>query len=144
MTAAKDAYDDYQRHRSDNEVNKRRAKVLRQGHLKEEVWSKVTVGDVIRMEDDQFVAADVLLLSTSEPNGLCYIETSELDGETNLKSKQCVPEALVLGEDPDQLGAFDGEIICEAPNNQLNKFEGTLFWRRNKYGVHDWFKTLLY
>ncbi|XP_068248598.1 probable phospholipid-transporting ATPase IM isoform X2 [Palaemon carinicauda] len=126
VTATKDAYDDYQRHRSDNQVNKRKSHVLRKGQLKEEIWSKVEVGDVIRMENNQFVAADILLISTSEPNGLCYIETSELDGETNLKCKQCLPETENLGHDDSSIGSFRGEIRCEPPNNQLNKFDGVL------------------
>lgn len=40
----------------------------------------VCVGDIIKLENNQFVAADLLLLSSSEPHGLCYIETAELDG----------------------------------------------------------------
>lgn len=137
VTAVKDAYDDFQRHRSDSQVNRRKSYVLRNGQLVEESWSKVVVGDVIRMENDQFVAADVLLLCTSEPNGLCYIETSELDGETNLKCKQCLPETEDLGQDDGLIGTFQGEIRCEPPNNQLNKFEGTLHWEGNLHPLDN-------
>jgi len=45
-----------QRHRSDNQVNNRRSLVFRNGKLVEERWHKVVVGDIIRMENNQFVA----------------------------------------------------------------------------------------
>ncbi|XP_067642214.1 phospholipid-transporting ATPase ID isoform X3 [Eurosta solidaginis] len=137
LTAVKDAYDDIQRHLSDSQVNNRRSKTLRNGQLIDAKWSGVQVGDVIRLENNQFVAADILLLTTSEPNGLCFIETAELDGETNLKCKQCLPEITELGQRHDLLWNFNGEIICERPNNLLNKFEGTLIWRNQRYALDN-------
>lgn len=137
LTAVKDAYDDFQRHQNDSQVNHRRAKTLRNGKLVEEKWASVQVGDVIRLENDQFVAADILLLSSSEPNGLCYIETAELDGETNLKCRQCLEQTAAMGQDDAQLGVFDGEIVCETPNNLLNKFDGTLSWRNEHYSLDN-------
>jgi len=78
-----------------------------------------------------------MILSTSEPNGFCFVETAELDGETNLKCRQSLSETVHLGDNIDQLASFDGEIICEAPNNNLTKFEGTLFWKGEKYPVDN-------
>ena len=49
-----------QRHRSDNQVNKRMSQVLRDGRLREEQWQNVIVGDIIRMHNDQFVAVSTL------------------------------------------------------------------------------------
>uniref|UniRef100_A0A915BAB5 Phospholipid-transporting ATPase n=2 Tax=Parascaris univalens TaxID=6257 RepID=A0A915BAB5_PARUN len=126
FSAAKDAYDDIQRHRSDSQVNNRISYVVKSGQLVEEKWMNVKVGDIIRMENDQFVAADLLLLSTSEPHGLCYIETAELDGETNLKARQALPETFEMGDKLSLISDFRGEIVCEAPNNRLNQFEGKL------------------
>ncbi|EZA50765.1 putative phospholipid-transporting ATPase ID [Ooceraea biroi] len=137
LTAVKDAYDDFQRHSSDSQVNNRKSRTLRGTNLREERWSQVQVGDVIRMENDQFVAADVLLLTTSEPNGLCYIETAELDGETNLKCRQCLPETAEMMDNHELIGQFDGEIVCEVPNNLLNKFDGTLTWKGHKYPLDN-------
>lgn len=89
------------------------------------------------MENNQFVAADLMLLSTSEPNGLCYIETAELDGETNLKAKQCLNETSEMGQDHELLSRFDGEIVCEPPNNILNKFDGTLIWNNQRHSLDN-------
>uniref|UniRef100_A0A8C4EX33 Phospholipid-transporting ATPase n=1 Tax=Dicentrarchus labrax TaxID=13489 RepID=A0A8C4EX33_DICLA len=136
ITAVKDATDDYFRHKSDQQVNNRQSQVLIRGSLQNEKWMNVRVGDIIRLENNQFVAADILLLCSSEPYGLCYIETAELDGETNLKVRQALTVTSDL-KDITKLMDFDGEVICEPPNNKLDKFTGTLYWRDNKYPLDN-------
>uniref|UniRef100_A0A671NFW5 Phospholipid-transporting ATPase n=1 Tax=Sinocyclocheilus anshuiensis TaxID=1608454 RepID=A0A671NFW5_9TELE len=137
ITAVKDATDDYFRHKSDQQVNTRQSQVLIKGKLQNEKWMNVRVGDIIKLENNQFVAADLLLLSSSEPYGLCYIETAELDGETNLKVRQALTVTSDLGDDVSKLADFNGEVICEPPNNKLDKFTGTLYWKDNKYPLDN-------
>ncbi|XP_061881093.1 phospholipid-transporting ATPase ID-like [Entelurus aequoreus] len=137
VTAAKDATDDLNRHRSDNQVNNRKVQVLIDGKLRSEKWMSVQVGDIIKLENNQFVTADLLLLSSSEPLNLVYIETAELDGETNLKVRQALPVTGDLGDDVNKLADFNGEVHCEPPNNRLDRFTGTLTSAGQKYALDN-------
>ncbi|XP_053742778.1 phospholipid-transporting ATPase ID [Synchiropus splendidus] len=136
ITAVKDATDDYFRHRSDRQVNNRRSNILNGGSFQAEKWMNVRVGDIIKLENNQPVAADMLLLCSSEPHGLCYIETAELDGETNLKVRQALTVTSDL-KDSIKLADFNGEVKCEPANNRLDKFAGTLIWGDNKYPLDN-------
>ncbi|KAG6922798.1 ATPase phospholipid transporting 8B2, partial [Chelydra serpentina] len=97
----------------------------------------IQVGDIIKLENNNFVTADLLLLSSSEPHSLTYIETAELDGETNLKVKQALTVTAELGLDLQKLSDFNGEVKCEAPNNKLDKFTGTLTLHGEKFALDN-------
>uniref|UniRef100_A0A914EH55 Phospholipid-transporting ATPase n=1 Tax=Acrobeloides nanus TaxID=290746 RepID=A0A914EH55_9BILA len=125
VSAVKDAYDDIQRHISDNAINNRKTLVIRNGQLEEEKWKNIKVGDIIRLENNQFITADLLLLSSSEPYGICYIETAELDGETNLKARTALPEVAAMGDDIKRISTFDGKETKLMMNSGKTKFKRT-------------------
>uniref|UniRef100_A0A670IYY4 Phospholipid-transporting ATPase n=1 Tax=Podarcis muralis TaxID=64176 RepID=A0A670IYY4_PODMU len=133
VSAAKDAIDDVVRILS---LQTPPIKMWFSSSLKDDLWLNVEVGDIIKLENNNFVTADVLLLSSSEPHSLTYIETTELDGETNLKVKQALTVTAELGEDL-ACSLPAGEIKCEAPNNKLDKFMGTLLFKGEKYALDN-------
>uniref|UniRef100_A0A673UC09 Phospholipid-transporting ATPase n=1 Tax=Suricata suricatta TaxID=37032 RepID=A0A673UC09_SURSU len=142
ITAVKDAIDDMERHQNDNQVNNRSVMVLMNGRIKEDKWMNIQVGDILKLRNNQPVTADILLLSSSEPYSLTYIETAELDGETNLKVKHALPVTSNLEDNLELLSAFDGKVTCESPNNKLDKFTGILTYKGKNY-ILDHEKLLL-
>ena len=66
-----------------------------------------------------------ILLASSEPQGMCYIETSNLDGETNLKIRSAVQLTSGLNS-PLRMSEFRGDVQCEPPNRNLYDFKGNL------------------
>jgi phospholipid-transporting ATPase len=125
-SAFKETQEDLKRHQSDRELNSRLAKVMcADGSFESRKWKNIRVGDVIRVESNDSIPADLVLLSSSEPEGLCYIETSNLDGETNLKIKQANPLTSHLTAPP-LVTALRGALRSEHPNNSLYTYEGTL------------------
>ncbi|XP_036891891.1 phospholipid-transporting ATPase FetA-like isoform X4 [Sturnira hondurensis] len=142
ITAVKDAMDDLKKHRNDNQVNNRSVLVLMNGRMEEKKWMNIQVGDIIKLENNQPVTADILLLSSSEPYSLTYVETAELDGETNLKVKQALSVTSQMEANLKLLSAFDGEVKCESPNNKLDRFTGILTYKGKSY-ILDHDKLLL-
>uniref|UniRef100_A0A3B3CKK2 Phospholipid-transporting ATPase n=1 Tax=Oryzias melastigma TaxID=30732 RepID=A0A3B3CKK2_ORYME len=137
ITGVKDANDDINRHRSDKQVNNRTTEVLVDGKLKEERWKNVQVGDIVKLQNNHFIPADILLLSSSEPLNLVYVETADLDGETNLKVKQALTVTGELGNNLEAYSSFTGEVRCEPPNNRLDKFKGTLTMSGQTHGLDN-------
>lgn len=77
------------------------------------------------VERDEFFPADLLLLSSSYEDGICYVETMNLDGETNLKLKQSVEATIPFCEE-NSFKKFKALVKCEDPNENLYSFTGTM------------------
>ncbi|XP_039009204.1 probable phospholipid-transporting ATPase 4 [Hibiscus syriacus] len=135
LSMAKEALEDWQRFMQDIKVNNRKVKFHKgEGVFGNRSWKKLRVGDVVKVEKDQFFPADLLLLSSSYEDGICYVETMNLDGETNLKVKRALEVTLPLNED-EAFKNFTGTIKCEDPNPSLYTFIGNFEYSDEVYAL---------
>ncbi|NXJ13106.1 AT8B3 ATPase, partial [Odontophorus gujanensis] len=135
IRALRDLIDDIGRHQSDRSINSRPCEILSGRSFCWQKWRDVCVGDIVRLRKDSVVPADMLLLCSSEPSSLCYVETSDIDGETNLKFRQALLVTHQELTSEESLAAFDGRVTCEEPNSRMHSFTGVLQWRGETYAL---------
>jgi phospholipid-transporting ATPase len=123
----KDAFEDYKRNKSDNEENFKATKVYRasSGTFEDVIWKDLKPGNIVKVSEDEAIPADLCLLGSSDAKGTLYIETKNLDGETNLKNKYVHKDINErIAGNMTALQTMKGSIYSEAPNNAIYKFEG--------------------
>ncbi|KAK8938440.1 putative phospholipid-transporting ATPase 9 [Platanthera zijinensis] len=132
-TMAKEAVEDWRRFQQDTAVNNRKVRVHNgNGVFEEKEWKKLRVGDIVKVEKDEFFPADLVLLSSSYDEAICYVETMNLDGETNLKLKQSLEVTSHLHDDSN-FHHFKAVIKCEDPNANLYSFVGSMEFEEQQY-----------
>lgn len=125
VSAVKELVEDFKRGAADKELNSSTSYVLEGSSFVARKWIDVAVGDIVRVDSEEPIPADVVLLASSEPEGLCYIETANLDGETNLKIKQAHGDTAPYVS-PSELSRVRGQLESELPNSSLYTYEATL------------------
>ncbi|XP_069069201.1 phospholipid-transporting ATPase IF isoform X2 [Pleurodeles waltl] len=125
VTAIKQGYEDWLRHKADNEVNGAPVYVVRSGGLVKTRSKNIRVGDIVRVAKDETFPADLVLLSSERVDGSCHVTTASLDGETNLKTHFAVPETAVL-QSVSNLDTLSAIVECQQPEADLYRFVGRI------------------
>jgi phospholipid-translocating ATPase len=125
ITALKELVDDRYRAAADKLANQRKYKIIRGGHETEVMSKDIMVGDIVRLKDKEEVPCDMCLLHSSSPNGICFVQTTNLDGETNLKARQAPNESQNLSVA--QIETFRGVVECSAPDHFVYKFDARMW-----------------
>jgi phospholipid-translocating ATPase len=91
-------------------------------------WKGLHVGDFILLRNNDRIPADAIAISSGEPDCTCYIETKNLDGETNLKIKRGIKDLAHVRSPKDckELKAF---VDAEVPNANLYSFSGAFHYQ---------------
>lgn len=124
VSASKEAWDDHSRYLLDKQANEKKVWVVQKG-MKTQINAKdIHVGDIVWLRENEEVPCDLVLLGTSEPQGICHVETAALDGETDLKTR--IVPLPCLGLTSDLLHKIKGLIECPGPDNDIRRFDGNL------------------
>ena len=131
LNGLRDMYEDFKRKKSDKKENSSICFIYdtMSKSFEQKQWHDIKLGDIIKVENNQQFPADLLLLSTSDENGISYVETKNLDGEINLKFKQANKKIhdKIYNKDLSKLSNLFYVCVTKPPNEFIYKFDATLY-----------------
>lgn len=129
-TMVKEAIEDYSRYKQDCLSNDRKVEKYTNGKW---TWVKcwtLRPGDLIHVKKEDEFSADTLILKSSNDSGYCFIDTKNLDGETNLKETCALLE--FKHKTFDEIKDMPGSVICDEPDENLKEWNGTIIFKKER------------
>ncbi|XP_067842769.1 phospholipid-transporting ATPase IH isoform X4 [Heptranchias perlo] len=125
VTAIKQGYEDWLRHKADNAVNKCPVHVIQHGKVVQKQSRKLRVGDIVMTSENETFPCDLVFLSSSSEDGTCFVSTASLDGESSTKTYQAVSDTKALQTEV-EVDTLNATIECEQPQPDLYNFVGRI------------------
>ena len=129
VSIIREGIEDYSRASLDKQQNNEETTAYRDHN-----WEKITsgelyVGEIVEVLQDNTFPADLILIDSELPGGICFIETGTLDGEKTLKQKEAPKETREkFKENNEKIQKFEifGEVIADMPNPALYQLNGRM------------------
>uniref|UniRef100_A0A8D0GU60 Phospholipid-transporting ATPase n=1 Tax=Sphenodon punctatus TaxID=8508 RepID=A0A8D0GU60_SPHPU len=125
VTAIKQGYEDWLRHKADNAMNRCPVHFIQHGKLVRKQSRKLRVGDIVMVKEDETFPCDLIFLSSSRTDGTCFVTTASLDGESSQKTHHAVQDTKAFHNEQD-IDTLHATIECEQPQPDLYKFVGRI------------------
>ena len=130
VSMLRELIEDLSRYKFDKINNNRKVIILKEGEFIEDISENIQVGDIILVNENTEFPCDLILLDSTNVDGICYIETGTLDGEKNLKNK--ISNKEIKGKFyqggilTNNFIHLKGKVECDMPNPELYKFDGKM------------------
>lgn len=123
FTMLKEGYEDIKRYQADKLINEKEALVYnyQTKQFERKMWWKIRVGEIIKTLTYEEIPCDLMCLKTSLKTGMCFLDTMNLDGETNLKERMTFKETKLLSDD--EIIGMSGKIVCDEADENLEKWD---------------------
>ena len=145
ISLIREGVEDYRKYTNDKKANETLISVYKLPRFIKEKCYLINIGNIIKVKKDEMIPADLLIIKTSLKNGFCYMQTSNIDGETTLKPREAIglTQRKLKYENPKSftniLGSKDDNCYIEVdgPSKEIYKIEGAIFFKGQKKTIFD-------